>query len=455
MSDTLTSTDTPKPSYYVATYKDRSAVIKRDADYQTTIKLVQKSIPNLRSANVQDIFISAALVDCGDGLLLISEEIWPEVVDNVKAIEVTLEVQDSEARRALAAGLVDAEMAAPCGTEDPTAQESNTSSTTSAEPDRSVSITVQTATRKPFGLVDIPVSKTIGDIRLLIETKSGIPAALQWLDISGQRLVDTATLEQSGLASSMVCNLNLCTRQTMIYIFAPRGKSSSGTRILKNVKVKLSLDRAWELAALYPQTSPRSIVQSASWTVNVHEDGKLVNQSSGTEHSCLFWDGMPTTPRAAASPPVEGISPSPDLLRPMTTVEPNNSVVISSLKIDSYISSVFTRAGFERGLIFLSWMKAWQQPDYYRHIAVRFLPQAKYEAVVPLSVSNCPDLCVVRFVLLYRFLSESTAALWDTDYPTYEQGPGIWSEVIGAGNITFNSNRHKSFVFELTCMQVF
>jgi hypothetical protein len=58
---------------------------------QTTIKLVQKSIPSLRSFEMQNIFISTTLAEY-DGLLVqISEETWPDVVGRVKEIEVTLE----------------------------------------------------------------------------------------------------------------------------------------------------------------------------------------------------------------------------------------------------------------------------------------------------------------------------------------------------------------------------
>jgi hypothetical protein len=55
------------------------------------MKLVQKSIPQLRSAKIEDIFISATLAEYEDLVLQITEETWPDVVNQIKAVEVTLD----------------------------------------------------------------------------------------------------------------------------------------------------------------------------------------------------------------------------------------------------------------------------------------------------------------------------------------------------------------------------
>ncbi|KAG8721889.1 hypothetical protein FRC08_009146 [Ceratobasidium sp. 394] len=97
MSNNQTHPGTSNLPYYVATYKSRSVAIKRDPDYQTTIQLVQKSIPKLHPANVQDIFISTTLTNYGDALVQVSEEIWPDIVGDVKTVEITLESDDHAA----------------------------------------------------------------------------------------------------------------------------------------------------------------------------------------------------------------------------------------------------------------------------------------------------------------------------------------------------------------------
>jgi hypothetical protein len=64
---------------------------------QATIKIAQKSIPQLRSARIEDIFISTMLAEYDDLLVQMTEETWSHVVDRVREIEITLEEPDDSA----------------------------------------------------------------------------------------------------------------------------------------------------------------------------------------------------------------------------------------------------------------------------------------------------------------------------------------------------------------------
>ncbi|KAG8705100.1 hypothetical protein FRC09_003159 [Ceratobasidium sp. 395] len=84
----------PSPSntpYYVATYKGRTVAIKRDSNYDTTIKIIQNAIHKLRSVDPSDICLSTTLPEYGDTLIQISKEMWPDIVGLIKNVEVTLE----------------------------------------------------------------------------------------------------------------------------------------------------------------------------------------------------------------------------------------------------------------------------------------------------------------------------------------------------------------------------
>ncbi|KAG9077199.1 hypothetical protein FRC06_009051, partial [Ceratobasidium sp. 370] len=320
MSNNLTNPDSSSLPYYVARYQGRSAGIKRDADYQTTMKLVQRSIPSLRSANVQDIFISTTLAAYGDELVLISEEIWPEVVSHVRTVEVTLEESIPDDLAAAIAGNV---AATPQNTASlvghrffakaaPRLVVDNPVATSIAP--GIISITVRTPSQRILNFDNLRASITIKDIKSLIEASYGIPAALQKLDLDGTKLTDARTLEMSGVVNSAVLDLSLSTRQTMIFLVAPRGKG-----VLKGVEVQLTLNRTWELAALYPSAEPwsREYIQSVSWIVDVAEDGKLVNSLPREELACLSWDGIsnksPTVlPPLASDQLAKQLSPTPD-----------------------------------------------------------------------------------------------------------------------------------------------
>ncbi|KAG8728653.1 hypothetical protein FRC10_004728 [Ceratobasidium sp. 414] len=91
MSNNIANPDAPNLPYYVATFQGRSVAIKRDPDYQNTIKIVQKSIARLRGVDAQDILISTALADYGGAVVQICEEIWPDVVGDIRTVEITLD----------------------------------------------------------------------------------------------------------------------------------------------------------------------------------------------------------------------------------------------------------------------------------------------------------------------------------------------------------------------------
>ncbi|KAG9080129.1 hypothetical protein FRC06_007049, partial [Ceratobasidium sp. 370] len=269
MSNNQTHSDTSNLPYYVATYKGRSVAIKRDADYQTTIKLVQKSIPKLRPADSQDIFLSTTLVDYGDALVQISEEIWPDIVGDVKSVEITLESddraisnlpnigpgnEDASAR----GGYLDThpEVSLPRDTD-----ELVNSLTTSRD---SFSISVRTISEQRLELGNLVASSKVGDIKSLIETRYHVPAALQKLKHHGERLMDVKTLEQSGIAEWTTIDVALDARQSIICIFRGRDKQ---TEPPKNIEVRLSFNRAWELAMRRPTLGvpPADFIQTASW----------------------------------------------------------------------------------------------------------------------------------------------------------------------------------------------
>ncbi|KAG9079079.1 hypothetical protein FRC06_007965, partial [Ceratobasidium sp. 370] len=167
-------------------------------------------------------------------------------------------------------------------------QASDDPATASIEPRGSTLIDVNTVPPRILICGQFGISDTIKSVKSHIEYVYEIPAALQKLSHCGKLLDDTKTLEQSGVTDSQTVGLSLDTRQTMIYLVAPSGKG-----VLNKVEVKLSSDRTWELAALYPSIAPpKECIQSTSWTVDVDEFGRLVDCDTQTQLSCLFWDGL-------------------------------------------------------------------------------------------------------------------------------------------------------------------
>ncbi|KAG8736158.1 hypothetical protein FRC10_009642 [Ceratobasidium sp. 414] len=296
MANNQAHPDSSNLPYYVATYKGRSVAIKRDADYQNTIKLVQKSIPKLRPADTQDIFMSTTLVNYGDALVQISEEIWPDVVGDVKSVEITLENDDRAASDFADVGTGNQNEDAAAAVQDTHAEASSPRATDESvnplTPSRdSFSISLRTVSEQRLELEDVSPSSKIRDIKSLIETRYHIPAALLKLELLGERLKDVKTLDQSCIAEWTTVDAALEARQCMIHVF--RGQDGQ-TEPPKNIEVHLSYNRAWELAMRRPtpEVPPEDFIQTASWNLDITKNGMVLDHSSNAERKYLFWDGM-------------------------------------------------------------------------------------------------------------------------------------------------------------------
>jgi hypothetical protein len=89
--------------------------------------------------------------------------------------------------------------------------------------------------------------------------------------------------------SSVFSGRGQTVRKPVIYLYPPSR--------LPDVTVELLLTSSWSFSAIYPlpQTaitpSEKQIAgQSLTWTVEAEPDGRLVDKTSGTEVSYLYWE---------------------------------------------------------------------------------------------------------------------------------------------------------------------
>jgi hypothetical protein len=77
----------------------------------------------------------------------------------------------------------------------------------------------------------------------------------------------------------------LLVRKPVIYLYPPSS--------LSHVTVQLSLASLWSFSAVYPQpqtfTTPDEH-ESLTWTVAAEPDGTLLDKTTRTEVSCLYWE---------------------------------------------------------------------------------------------------------------------------------------------------------------------
>ncbi|KAG8723977.1 hypothetical protein FRC09_000874 [Ceratobasidium sp. 395] len=366
MSNNLTRPDAPAAPYYVAKYENRVVAIKRDESYevfeqahgdqqqvtrffhlQATIRLIQKSIPHLRSANIQDIFLLTTLPEYGDALVQIGENIWPDLIERVKSVEVRLEEPDHVD---LKGGMGSKDDTANSDTQDTqeqvepaqTSDDIAFATTDSSDP---ISIKVLSASLTPLIFNDCNISTTTGDLASYIETKYGIPAALQTIEYRGKPLGGGATLDQSGITNGSTLGLGLNTRQTMIYFCPYRS-----TRPIKGIAFEIELNRSWELIALKLSTAfpPIDYIQTQTWHIDITEESMIHDHHSEQTRRYLLWDGILDQPSLTDS-----ATPSPDnadrwsqlgTVYFTTAVLPNNSVAVLVDSAADYISSVVSES---------------------------------------------------------------------------------------------------------------
>ncbi len=85
-------------------------------------------------------------------------------------------------------------------------------------------------------------------------------------------------------------DLDFSARKPVIYLFPPS--------ILPNVTVELLLTSTWSFSAVYPPpqsslpSGERQTPQSLTWAIAAEPSGTLVDKTTGTEVSYLFWEAM-------------------------------------------------------------------------------------------------------------------------------------------------------------------
>ncbi|KAG8767527.1 hypothetical protein FRC12_006196 [Ceratobasidium sp. 428] len=477
MSNNFNHQDAPSTPYYVAKYQGRAVAIKRDENYQVaTIKLLQKSIPKLRSADAQDIFLSTTLPEYGDALVQISEDIWPDFVGRVKDVEVTLEGSDAvDHDNTVGSGAVSSDPNTQhTQAQVPSDQIANRVATaTSTDSSSPISVTFFATPQRFLTFDDLYPSTTIGDIKSRIKTEYDLPAALQKIEYLGKPLQDVVTLGQSGVVNGSTLELSFNTRQTMIYIRAPlktldyRGYITFRSHEdYHDITLSIRLNRTWELAALHQHGGNLlpDHVQSILWNIDTstYPNGILYDRHLQKKRPYLFWDGVSDqSSQVVSAPPsdeLDSLSPGPELLYSMTSVLPDNSVAVPLTEAEHYILSVVRGCSdiqddpkdFSRWLTFR--MKS--TPNH-THVALRFLSRADYQAVAPLAASANFPIQVYRLIMLYKRLDYTAALTWDTICPSYEQGPGLWSEIVGAGPSALPMESSYVSAVEITCMEVF
>ncbi|KAG8709247.1 hypothetical protein FRC08_018450 [Ceratobasidium sp. 394] len=74
-------------------YEGRSVVVRRRSDYEATIRSVKEVFPSLRTLDDQNIHLSAVLKEFGEDSVEISQDVWSDLVSQIKVVQVSVDDQ--------------------------------------------------------------------------------------------------------------------------------------------------------------------------------------------------------------------------------------------------------------------------------------------------------------------------------------------------------------------------
>ncbi|KAG8762345.1 hypothetical protein FRC12_009095 [Ceratobasidium sp. 428] len=415
--------------YIIAKFEGRAIAIKRDADYQETLKIVQSSIPKLRSIEIQDIFMVATLPDYSDTPIQLTEGIWPDLASNLKTVEITVDYPvGPSAWRAGSASAEDTRAATNLSQASPLSDVNALVEMLLQPTSSSISITICTPSQERLQFNILRPFATIKIVKLLIENRYGVMTALQTLEFNRSPLDDDKTLEECGIGNGALINLILRTRRVAVWLSSPwpndvfLGTAAYPWRDgFTNIKIQLSLNRAWELAAIHTsmELPIQNCIHSRAWTVDFPQSGDLYDRNSSTSTPFLLWDGITQQPNptaglfSASQEHITSLSQTHNRawLNAATTIDSNNSVLIQMKLVGSYISHVFASFGCRFDESFLNHLLSQLESNTYTHIALRFLHGAESENLTLLDIDLAPT-AITRITMLYKGLNGHDFPNW-------------------------------------------
>jgi len=140
------------------------------------------------------------------------------------------------------------------------------------------------------GLLGMPISYLLQ----MIQDRTGLPPDQNRLIYAGKQVtLDLSqTLADYNIPSGATLHsvLRLRGGKPVIYLYPPTS--------LPNITLELLLTSAWHFSAVYPSpqttipSSENQPIQGLTWEVAAEPDGTLVNKSTGTEVSYLYWEAL-------------------------------------------------------------------------------------------------------------------------------------------------------------------
>ncbi|KAI5475417.1 ubiquitin family protein [Pseudohyphozyma bogoriensis] len=230
----------------------------------------------------------------------------------------------------------------------------------------------------------------------------------------------------------------------VIYLFPPTA--------LPSVDVSLSLCPSWTFSALYPLspiTKTKDRRSTTSWTVSAAPNGDLVELSSATSLTYLFWEAHTThlPPSPPLLPSDHPLSPPPSFNPSTATLTPTNSILLPFASLIPYLDAtlkLLTLHTSARNDFITYWLPSFVRiSEKGRRIAMRFVEQEAYEDAARLEISPKPDV-VTRVFMLFRGIGQEGTENKEWQQAEKRVGELDWREVIGLKEDAWDTGKFRA-----------
>ncbi|KAJ7828776.1 hypothetical protein B0H14DRAFT_2452256 [Mycena olivaceomarginata] len=390
-------------THLVLTDGTKRVLVPRPKTYDLAIDAARRHFPSIK---VQDIILQTdQLPICGEELTDIAPESWETLVDSLSSVVVAERQEPSEKDNRVP-------VHAPTTTKEIVAADPNKINIRLWFEGDTLSIAMRPTT--PFIKV-----------KALLAEKYGRCHRSYTLDFDGFRLSGDDTPASRGIENndSILVYLEQVGGKPVIYVYSP---------VEIDATVALTLSREWSFSAIYPvvpvKPTALSAGQRVEWNFRTHLDGSLTESNTGLDVAYLFWEahtnqGIPESPTVSQVIPVELFSPL------NSDLTPTDSVLVAVSEITPYLDKVLLALGLHteaRTSFITYWLPSILK---YQHVALRFIPQAAYEAAAILDFKPVPDV-VTRVFMLFKGIADDALGDWREAKST-ENDVERWRKVVG------------------------
>ncbi|KAJ7887079.1 hypothetical protein B0H14DRAFT_2563031 [Mycena olivaceomarginata] len=366
-------------THLVLTDGTKRVLVPRPKTYNLAIDAARR---HFLSIKVQDITLQTdQLPICDEELTDIAAESWETLVDSLSLVIVAERQEPSEKEDRVRAHAT-----------------RTTKEVVAADPNKTnIRLWFE---RDTLSIVMRPITPFI-KVKALLAEKYGRCHRSYTLDFDGFQLSGDDTLAGRGIENndSILVYLEQVGGKPVIYLYSP---------VEIDATVKLTLSREWSFSAIYPVVPVKPTASSAGqrieWNFRTHLNGSLTESNTGLDVAYLFWETH-TNQAIPESPPV---SPTMSQVIPVELLSPLNSDLTPT---DSVLVSVLLALGLHteaRTSFITYWLPSILK---YQHVALRFVPQAAYEAAATLDLNQVPDV-VTRVFTLFKGITDDALGDW-------------------------------------------